>query len=253
MKQRAFSLVETIIAIAVIVVLAMCLTAASWNAMKSSSLAVSANNLRQLAAGGAAYLADNNYVFWPYVSSDPARPGRLWWFGFEPADSPSEEGKRLIDPFGGPLGTYVPGGFRPDPSFRYTGKPFKPKFKFGYIGVGYNVKLGKGWLGTEKAKSYWDLPEPGKIVVFATSAQVNTFQAPASSKNPMIEEFYGLSETDVTVHFRHNSKAMVAFANGSAGFLPMDESTRDKRAPMANIGRFAPSGNPLYLLPSTNQ
>jgi hypothetical protein len=29
--------------------------------------------------------------------------------------------------------------------------------------------------------------------------------------------------------------------------LPMDESTRDRRAPQANIGRFAPVGSRLFL------
>jgi hypothetical protein len=252
MRARAFSLIETIIATAVIVVLGACLAGAGWNVLKSSSLAVSASNLRQLTAGSCAYLAENNYTFWPYVSSDPDRPGRVWWFGFEPADSPAKEGERLLDPSGGPLGPYVPGGFLPDPSFRFSGKPFKPKFRFGYIGIGYNVRLGTGWLGKEKKKTYWELPDPGSIVVFSTSAQVNTFQAPASAKNPMVEEFYGLSETDVTVHFRHNGKAMVGFANGSVGFLPMDESTRDMNAPKADIGRFAPRGSTKYLLPATN-
>jgi prepilin-type processing-associated H-X9-DG protein len=251
MRLKAFSLLETITAITVIVILGACLAGAGWSAFKSSSLAVSANNLRQLSAGSAAYLAENNYTFWPYVSSDPSKSGRMWWFGFEPAASPAEEGKRLLDPSEGPLGPYVPGGLRPDPSFRFSGKPFKPKFQFGYIGIGYNVKLGSGWLGKEKKKTYWELPEPGRIVVFATSAQVNTFQAPASSKNPMIEEFYGLSETDVTVHFRHGGSAMVGFADGSCGFLPMDKSTLDSRAPQAAIGRFAPLGSTKYLLPES--
>ncbi len=50
-----------------------------------------------------------------------------------------------------------------------------------------------------------------------------------------------------TVHFRHHGNAMVAYANGSAGFLPMDESTRDKRLPNANVGRFAPVGSKDHL------
>jgi prepilin-type processing-associated H-X9-DG protein len=65
----------------------------------------------------------------------------------------------------------------------------------------------------------------------------------------MLEEFYLLDDKEVTVHFRHNGLAMVAFADGSAGFLPMDESTRDPRAPKANVGRFAPVGSTQYLKP----
>ena len=63
----------------------------------------------------------------------------------------------------------------------------------------------------------------------------------------MLEEFYGVDEKEVTVHFRHNGKAMVSFASGNAGFLDMDESTRDPRMPKANVGRFAPKGDTTYL------
>ncbi len=247
MRRAAFSLVELLVAVAIIVVLSAVAAPTVWGAYKSSSLAVSANNLRQLAAGAAAYLGDNNYVFWKYREG-VAGQGVRWWFGFEPTASISaSEGSRTFDPLNGPLSGYVPAGFRPDPSFGFSGKPFKPKYKFGYIGVGYNVLLGGGWLGAEAPVRYWELQNPAKIVVFSTSAQVNTFQRPASARNPMIEEFYGIDDREVTVHFRHNGQAIVAFANGSAGFLPMDESTLDRRAPSAQVGRFAPRGSSKYL------
>jgi hypothetical protein len=151
----------------------------------------------------------------------------------------------------GPLGAYMPRSFRPDPSFGFTGKPFKPKYKFGYIGVAYNVHLagersGRALWFTRatgpQPLRYWDLSNPAETVVFATSAQVYPFR-----KEAVIEEFYGIDEKEVTVHFRHNGQAMVAFANGSAGFLPMDPSTRDSKAPEANVGRFAPKGSTKYL------
>ncbi|MFM7373579.1 MAG: hypothetical protein ACKO39_00280, partial [Chthoniobacterales bacterium] len=90
---------------------------------------------------------------------------------------------------------------------------------------------------------YWDLRQPDKTVVFATSAQVNTFQKPASGGNPMIEEFYGFDDDRgkiPSVHFRHNGHAMVAYATGSAGLIKMDEATKDRRAPDANVGRLPP-------------
>ena len=107
--------------------------------------------------------------------------------------------------------------------------------------------LANGWVTGSGAKArkpirYWDLKDPDQTVVFATSAQVYPFK-----KEAVIEEFYGIDEKEVTVHFRHNGQAMVAFANGSAGFLPMDPSTRDQRAPEANIARFAPKGSKKYL------
>lgn len=249
-RLSAFSLVELLVAGSIIALLAVMLTGAGWSVYKTSSLAISANNIRQLAAGGAAYLADNNYTFWSYRATDSNQPGAVvWWFGLEPVLKP--EGQRILRPEGGPLGNYVPAGLRPDPSFRLTGKPFKPKFQSGYIGIGYNAQLGSGMDSKGTNRSYWDLPKPGQIVVFATSAQVNTFQAPATPKKPMIEEFYGIDTNEITVHFRHGGSAMVGFADGSCGFLPMDKSTLDTRAPQAAIGRFAPRGSTKYLLPET--
>lgn len=250
MRQRAFSLVEILVSIGIVAVLVVCINAAAQKAFVSSSLAISANNIRQLAAGSAAYLAENNYTFWPYVSAGEHPRDVVWWYGYETGESRySAEGTRWFDASAGHLGAYVPGGLRADPSFKLGGKAFKPKYKSGFIGVGYNVLLGAGNLGNGTCAKYWDLPEPGKIVVFATSAQINTFQRPASASNPMLEEYYAVDDTYRTVHFRHRGFAMVAFANGSADFLPMDESTRDNLAPKANVGRFAPVGSTKYLLP----
>ena len=247
---RAFSLVEMLAVVAILAVLIFVAVGATYKTIRSASLATSANNIRQLAAGASAYLGDNNYTFWEFYEKvpDPARRGVRWWFGFESASSlKKREGQRILDTTDGPLGGYIPGGFRPDPSFQFSGKPFKPKYQFGYIGVGYNVLLGGGWRDESTPMRYFELEKPGEIVVFATSAQVNTFQSPASPSNPMIEEFYGIDEDDLTIHGRHNGLAMVVYATGNAGFLPLDPATIDPRAPEANIGRFAPPGSTRYL------
>ncbi|MBJ7391871.1 MAG: prepilin-type N-terminal cleavage/methylation domain-containing protein [Chthoniobacterales bacterium] len=239
-SHLAFTLVELIVAIAIIFVLAGVAVPAAVSAVRTSSLAVSASNIRQLAAGGAAYLGDNSYRFWPFLQK--GSDGDTWWFGLEPASGKGKaEGEREIDMTKGPLANYLPRRMAPDPSMRFSGKPFKPKFKFGYIGSGYNVLLANGWVtGTsataKKPLRYWDLKNPGQIVVFATSAQINTFQSPAGPGNPMIEEFYGIDDREKTVHFRHNGQAMVAYADGSAGFIPMTEGKVDSRAPGACIG-----------------
>ena len=249
MHEDGFTLVELLAVIAIVLVLSVVSLGAGWKVYEFSSLAVSANNIRQLAVGGVNYLADNNNVYWLYRSNNPANGvGVTWWFGFETLASYNRpEGQREFDANKGPLGGYVPKGFKPDPSFALGGNAFKPKFKNGYIGTGYNVLLGGGFLGTDTRAQHFQLSDPSKVVVFFTSAQVNTFQSPASAKNPMLEEFYGIDEKEVTVHFRNNGKAMVSFASGNAGFLDMDESTRDPRMPKANVGRFAPVGDTTYL------
>ena len=250
-NRNAFTLIELLATIGILTVLCSVAAPAVWGAYKTSSLAVSANNIRQLAVGGAAYLSDNNYRFWPYLTRTESGDD-VYWFGLEPAGQKGRpEGERVIDMQAGSLGGYMPRTMVPDPSFGFTGKPFKPKYKFGYIGVAYNVHLageknGKAsWLTVPAGPqplSYWDIKKPAETVVFATSAQIYPF-----SNDALIEEFYGIDQKEVTVHFRHNGQAMVSFADGSCGFLPMDPSTLDTRAPDAMIGRFAPKGSTNYL------
>jgi hypothetical protein len=63
----------------------------------------------------------------------------------------------------------------------------------------------------------------------------------------MIEEFFLIDNTQVTVHFRFGKKALVGMVDGSVREIPMDSTTLDQRMPSANIGRFAPVGSQLYL------
>lgn len=249
-RRRGVTLIELLAAIAVLSILVTVGVNAAWRAIYASSLATSASNMRHLSAGAAAYLIENQYVFWRYRENirEPDRRGVRWWFGFEDlASMQRPEGERFFDPQGGPLGGFIPQGIRPDPSFELAGKVFKPKYAIGYIGVGYNVLLGGGWMGFGEPVNFHHLEEPARVVVFATSGQVNTFQAPASAANPMIEEFYGIDDVNTTVHFRHNGKALVAFTDSSIGYLPMDPATLDPRAPAASVGRFAPQGDARYL------
>lgn len=253
MQKRAFTIVELLAAIAIIMVLSVMAFGAGWKVYENSSLAVSASNIRQLAVGGMNYLAEHNYVYWPWCQEGVEEPSdAVWWFGYEAAASRIRpEGSREFDPGKGPLGGYIPKGIRPDPSFSLNGNAFKPKYRNGYIGTGYNTLLAGGWRWvndqTTPRQNYWQLSDPSKVVVFFTSAQV-AFQPPASPKHPMLEEFYGVDAWgQASVHFRHNGKAMVSFANGSAGFIEMDKSTLDSRMPKAKVGRFAPKGDTLYL------
>ena len=56
---------------------------------------------------------------------------------------------------------------------------------------------------------------PSHIVMFATCAAVNTFQAPATIGYPMLEEFYLIDSAETTVHFRYGGKALaIPFIEG---------------------------------------
>jgi len=233
-RREAFTLVELLVVLGIVVVLAVMLVPAARSVYASSTDATSAHVIAQLNAAAQSYLAENGMTFWPYRIN--TNGGTQWWFGLEPSASLSApEGKRWLDLNQGPLGPYIAasGGMAVDPSFSRAGNTFKPKYGSTHFAYGYNLLL--------QGKSQLALSSPGKIPVFATCAQVNTFQAPATAKKPMVEEFYYFNATERTVHFRVGGQAMVGYADGSAGCLPMMPGTLDSRMPGANIGRLEPS------------
>ncbi|MCE9588611.1 MAG: type II secretion system GspH family protein [Verrucomicrobia bacterium] len=233
-RHRAFTLTELLVGLTVILFLAALLIPAAQSVFASSTGATSAHCISQLNAAAQSYLAENNMTFWPYRVS--TNGGTQWWFGFESTASMSApEGKRWLDLNQGPLGPYIAasGGMSKDPSFARAGNTYKPKYGSTHFAYGYNLLL--------QRKNQLALVRSGKTPVFATCAQVNTFQAPASARKPMVEEFYYFNTTERTVHFRVGGQAMVGYADGSAGYLPMMAGTLDSRMPGANIGRLDPS------------
>jgi hypothetical protein len=158
-----------------------------------------------------------------------------------------KEGQRTCDYSKGPLGPYVmaSGGIKTDPALLQFSPRLKPKYQDGNYGYGYNTVLAADSTG--KARSALQVERPSQMVVFATCAQVNNFQAPATAQNPMVEEFYMISDTQTTAHFRHGRCALAAFLDGSVRDLSMDRDmqpgSQDMRLPSANIGRI----NASYL------
>ena len=236
----AFTLMELLAGVVILGVLLTLCAPAATAVRRQTTLAVSSSALRQLSVAAQNYLAENQG--WFFRARENQSDGVQWWFGFESYSGPKAEGKRVLDKSRGPLGPYIvdSAGRVPDFAFTSMGASFKPKYANGYFGFGVNTELTGGPTGQETAKlrRISQLERPGRIALFATCAQINTFQAPASAKRPMLEEFYFFNTSDCrnTVHFRHGQKALVAFADGSIQEVPGDSARWDRRLPGAAIG-----------------
>ena len=239
-RSAAFSLLELLACLAVFVVLLTLAAPAASAVRRQATLATSCSALRQLSIAAQTYLAENQGQF--FRSLEKNSEGDQWWFGFESRTGPKAEGKRILDKSRGPLGPYLAdsAGRVPDFAFTSMGASFKPKFKNGYFGFGVNTELTGGPTGQQSAKllRIGQLERPGRTALFATCAQINTFQAPASAKRPMLEEFYFFNTTDCrnTIHFRHGQKALVAFADGSLQEVRGESASFDRRLPGAAVG-----------------
>jgi prepilin-type N-terminal cleavage/methylation domain-containing protein len=240
-----FTLIELLAAVVILGVLLTLCAPAATAVRRQTTLAVSSSALRQLSVAAQNYLAESQGQF--FRARENLSDGVQWWFGFESYSGPKAEGKRVLDKSRGPLGPYIvdSAGRVPDFAFTSMGASFKPKFANGYFGFGVNTELTGGPLGQDagKLRRISQLERPGRIALFATCAQINSFQAPASAKKPMLEEFYFFNTTDCrnTVHFRHGQKALVAFTDGSIQEVPGDSARWDRRLPGAAVGSLPES------------
>lgn len=254
MKRRGFTLIELLAATAVVSTLfGLVVTQVLPRAMESAKMAKSSSNLRQLGLATHLYLGDHNDEFFPYREEVPE--GILWYFGLEESGGPTGEGSRELDRTRSPLFPYIQqvGGIEICPGFDYASNLWKPKFRGASWGYGYNILLGPIFRGDGVAlhpgKSYDELSAPSQVLIFGTCAQVNTFQAPASPDNPMIEEFYLIDDVHRTIDFRFGGgeKALFVFADGHVDALPPYPGEMDTRLPSSRIGRITPRGSRKFL------
>jgi len=85
------------------------------------------------------------------------------------------------------------------------------------------------------------ISRPANTALFADTAQVNTFQAPASASNPMFEEWYYFDSSSLpNGHFRHAQRANVTFADGHVALEAMVPGSLDKKLPSQFVGQLRP-------------
>jgi prepilin-type N-terminal cleavage/methylation domain-containing protein/prepilin-type processing-associated H-X9-DG protein len=247
LNQRAFSLIELLVVIAIIAILAAMFLPVLAKSKLAAQRAACESNLRQLGIATELYLGDNAENFF-YRSQPVTTAGQQWWFGWLAAGT---EGQRGFDLSSGILSPYLHGGnVRLCPSPAWNSPQFKPKGTNVIFSYGCNAYLCAVQNATQSAPpvNADKIFHPADTALFADAAQVNTFQSPASARNPMFEEFYYVDlETNYANpnntpngHFRHAQKANATFADGHVGLEKAVAGSYDKRLPNQFIGQLRP-------------
>lgn len=229
----AFSLLELLTVLTLIACLAA-LVGPALAAVRHSARRVNcASHLRQLTLAGQMYWDDNSgdAFRWRGLATNG---GQVYWFGWL---QDGAEGKRQFDPAPGALYPYLGGrGVEVCSAFEYSHRQFKTKARGTSYGYGYNLVLSAP--ANQPPVKITRVTRPSELVFLADSAQINTFQAPASPENPMLEEFYYIHRAEPTVHFRHRNQANAAFCDGSVGLESVLAGSLDLRLSKERVGRL---------------
>lgn len=249
--RGGFTLIELLVVVAIIGILSAMLLPALGKAKLAAQRADCVGNLRQLGLATQLYLGDgaDNFFFRSFPATTT---GQQWWFGWLQSSQPGVgEGQRAFDLSRGALFAYLHGSdVRLCPSPAWNSPQFKLKgtnviFSYGgnaFLFAAQNAALNAPAVRANKIRS------PANTALFADAAQVNTFQAPASARNPMFEEFYYLDlqtnyanpNNTPNGHFRHNQTANVAFADGRVDRQKPVAGSLDQRLPAQCIGQLRP-------------
>lgn len=234
--HKAFTLVELLVVMSIIAILSALLLPSLSRTKESGKRARCTSNLRQLGIAGQLYWDDHEGYAFPYHNGE-TNGGDLWWFGWL---SKGNEQSRQFDARTGALYPYLHSrGVEICPSLNYGASYFKSKAKGAAYGYGYNrlFSTAKGTINVYR------LQNPSGTLFLADAAQVNTFQAPASPRNPMLEEFYFVdtNRSFPNGHFRHNKLGMVLFADSHVAPEKPVSGTFDLRLPQEKLAIYSPS------------
>lgn len=235
----AFTLTELLVVVAILAILASLLLPVLGRGKSSAWRADCASNLRQLGLAAQFYWDDNSGNTFRWLEG-PTNGGQTYWFGWLGAGA---EGQRPFDLSAGVLYPYLEGStVRLCPALNYTLAQFKLKADGAVCAFGYNLYLSP--TNTLTLVNMSRVAHPADAALFADSAQVNDFQAPASHSNPMIEEWYYLSFASnyssssyyPNGHFRHSQRANLVFCDGHVGTERMVPGSLDQKLPSQSVG-----------------
>jgi prepilin-type processing-associated H-X9-DG protein/prepilin-type N-terminal cleavage/methylation domain-containing protein len=238
-----FTLLELLTVVGVISILAALLLPVVARGKASAQTLKCLGHLRQLTLATQMYWDDNGSACFRYggVSTNG---GHLYWFGWM---GPGAEGERDFDAAQGVLFPYLQGrGIELCPAFSYVAPTTKLKARGASFGYGYNLYLSAGARQAPVKTSR--IMKPSNLALLGDAAQVNTWQAPASPSNPMLEEWYYIdaSTNQPNGHFRHAGKGNAAFCDGHAAKETFVPGSVDTRMPAQRVALFRPE---ILVLP----
>ncbi len=206
-----FTVVELMVVVAVVGVMVGMLLAVVGKARAAARQVGCGSNIRQMGRAMQMYANDHSDSLFPLKQVLPGQ-GTLWWFGFEADGGPTAEGQRILDRTRGRLWPYygMADSIEVCPSFPTSSPNYKPKYTTSWTTYGPAAKLTNP-SGPAKVDQ---VREPSRTLAFADSAQLNTFQAPASPAHPMFEQWYYVSKTEETVFYNHNLTASAVMFDG---------------------------------------
>lgn len=242
-RAGAFTLIELLVVIAIIAILSAILLPVLTRGKLAAQCAICQNNLHELGTATQMYWSDNGGKSFAYQLGS-TNSGVLYWFGWI---ANGTEGHRAFDLSQGALFPYFDGtDVRLCPSPFWNLARFQLKGTNVIFSYGCNSFIfgGPGHTTLNAVK----VTHPADTVIFADSAEVNNFQAPASPMNPLFEEFYYVDlETNYlnpnnypNTHFRHGKKANVTFADGHIEMESYVPGSVDPRLPPLYIAQLPP-------------
>ena len=245
-KKNGFTLIELLVVIVIIAVLVGILLPSLTEARNRAKSITCRSNLKEMALGFMMYLEDNDGYVFPlihYGRADEGELGKYWYFGFETVSSSTmPEGSRQIDRDLAKLYPYIGeyDSVEICPAFPYKKGNYKPKYTTRWMTYGINAELSPNMTfpGRKVVKFEKKIKSTHKAVLFADTAQVTYWHQPASFSNPMFEEWHYVETDEATVHFRHNSKANILYADTHVDSIEPAKGSFGTLLPQLKIGRF---------------